>query len=46
MNPHKMAVMLSFTKWELLTQIDELLLQLYPEEIDLEEISLALEEDE
>ena len=28
MNPHKKAVMLGFTKWELLTQIDELLLEL------------------
>ena len=39
-NPHKMAVMLGFTKWELLTQVDELLHQLYPEEVDLKDICL------
>ena len=32
--------MLGFTKWELLTQVDELLHQLYPEEVDLEDICL------
>lgn len=45
-NPHKMAVMLGLTKWQLLTQIDELLFKLYPEVIEFtkEELELMLDE--
>jgi hypothetical protein len=41
-----MAVMLGFTKWQLITAIDELLIQLYPEvyEYTDEEIDLMLDE--
>lgn len=42
-NPHKMAVMLGMTKWQLLTQVDELLHQLYPEEIEIDLQDLFVE---
>ena len=45
MNPHKKAVMLGFTKWQLLTQIDELLFELKPSlDFDLEEVFYTTEE--
>ena len=45
-NPHKLAVMLGLTKWQLLTQIDELLYKLYPEVIEFttEELELMWDE--